>query len=87
MGWYCVRIEDMSLTRAANLALQTTIIDSFREMGQPADCHVYRMGTDERGYSYFFTPGAAECFRGLIELWQGVSVSEPTNLLQMQRLI
>jgi len=87
MQWYFVHIEHMRLTRAANLALQATLVHVFEDMGPPVDCRVYRKGSDEHGYSYFFSPTAVAAFKALIDLWQGVSISEPTNLDTMNRVI
>ncbi len=56
-------------------------------MGRPENCRVYRTGDEFQGYNYFFSPQAAVTFEGVIRIWKGVGVSEPTNVQQMKVII
>jgi hypothetical protein len=87
--WYLVRIDAPRhpTVHASNCAFHSVLLDAYHDKGDPKGCHVYRIGNDITGFSYFFSPEAAQQFEALIKLWQGVGVSEPTNLQNMKCVI
>jgi hypothetical protein len=68
-------------------SFETLLIEEFIELGQPENCRVYRRGGADDGYGYFFSPVAGTVFDTMLRLWNGVGVSEPTNLHLMQVII
>jgi hypothetical protein len=87
--WYLVRIDHPQhpTIRASNAAFRSVLLSAYHDMVHPEGCHVYSMGDDFTGYSYFFSREAARQFEALIKLWQGIGVAEPTNLQSMQNVI
>ena len=87
--WYLVRIDHPQhpIIRASNGAFHSVLLDAYHDMVHTEGCHVYSMGDEITGYSYFFSPEAAQQFEALIKLWQRVGVAEPTNLLNMKSVI
>jgi hypothetical protein len=68
-------------------AFQTLLVEEYVALGRPENCRVYRRGSDLEGYSFFFSPVAAEKLDAMLKVWQGISVSEPTNLQNMVIII
>ena len=87
--WYLVRIDHPQhpTIRASNGAFHSVLLDAYHDTVHTEGCHVYSMGDEITGYSYFFSPEAAQQFAALIKLWQGVGVAEPTHLQNMQSVI
>ena len=86
MDWYCVQIEHKRLAMAINVTFRNMLIAEYRALGQPHNCRVYRE-THADGYSYFFSPDAAETLRAFVNFWEGFGVSQPTNLAQMEIIV
>ncbi len=84
VDWYCVHIEHTRLTGPLNQTFRNLLIDEYAKLGQPRNCRVYVRANWDGSYSYFFSPGAAERLEPFVRFWQGVAISEPTNLLHMQ---
>ena len=85
--WYCVYLDPTRRVRAVMAAFQTLLVEEYVALGRPENCRVYRRGNDADGYSYFFSPVAAEKLDAMLKVWQGISVSEPTNLQNMVIII
>jgi hypothetical protein len=87
MAWCCVHIEHTRVSRAVNLTFRNMLIDDYRELGQPKDCHVYRHARPDGSINYFFSPTAAEAMAVFVDFWGGYEYVEPTNLAQMDVMI
>ena len=86
-NWYFVEIAHARLLNAIDVTFRHMLISEYRTLGQPADCRVYRGLGLSRSYLYFFTPEAADHLRALVNFWEGVGCSEPTNLAKMEVII
>jgi len=84
--WYFVSIdaERPPSARAVYTAFETLLVEEFNAAGRPPNCRVYRKGDQFQGFSYFFSPPAAVAFEVLIRIWNGVGVSEPSNLQHLK---
>jgi hypothetical protein len=87
MDWHCVHIQQTRVSRAVNLTFRNMHIDEYRELGQPKDCHVYRLIRADTSVSYFFSPVAAGALVVFVDFWEGYDCVEPTNLAQMDIVI
>jgi hypothetical protein len=87
MGWCCVHIAHTRVARAVNVTFRNMLIDEYRILGEPKDCHVYRRVRPDDSCSYFFSPAAAGAMEAFVNFWEGYECDEPTNLAQMDILI
>ena len=85
--WYFVEIAHARLLNAIDVTFRHMLISEYRNLGHPADCRVYRQAGLSRSYLYFFSPASANHFRALVNFWEGVGCSEPTNLAEMEVII
>ena len=46
-----------------NSAFRKMIINEYREIGEPPDCHVYLRADPDGAFSYFFSPSAAKTLK------------------------
>ena len=87
MDWYCVYIDERRPTHPLNSAFRKMIINEYRDIGEPRDCHVYLRADPDGALSYFFSPGAAKTLEAFVKFWGGVGCPAPTNLHQMEKVI
>ena len=86
-GWYCIHIAHDRLLNAIDMTFRHMLVSEYRDLGQPADCSVYRRLGLTRSYMYFFSPEAANQLRAFVNFWEGVNCSEPANLAGMEKII
>ena len=86
MDWYCVHIEHIRAATAVNATFRKMLLDEYRDVGQPRDCHVYHDSTPG-GDFYYFSPGAAQALKSLRDFWKGFEVPEPALWNQMEEVV
>src|SRR4051812_15196061 len=82
-SWYCIHIDHPRLVSAVDVTFRNMLVGEFIEMGEPANCRVYRKTLPNGSYCYFFSPEASERFRVLVNFWDGVEVPVPQDLGEM----
>jgi hypothetical protein len=87
LGWFCVHIEHARLTRPVNATFRNLLVQEYLHLGRQSDCYVYSKRSAEGGHVYYFSPGAAQRFRHLIEFWNGIGISEPATLDGLERVL
>ena len=87
MDWYCIQIDHPRLVITIDVTFRKMLIAEYLAFGEPKSCRVYRKAFPDKSYCYFLSPEAADTFRAFVNFWEGIAVSEPTNLLEMEVII
>jgi hypothetical protein len=84
-AWHCVHIPHTCVFHAVN----QTFLNMMFENGvhSRTDCAIYRTVPDDAdGYVYYFSPGAAEQYKGFLQFWGSRDIPEPDHLGWMRRI-
>ena len=89
-GWFCIQIDQprLALARTIDLTFRSLLVCGYRELlGQPHNCRVYRRSLPDGTQLYLFSPEAAEQLRVFVNWWDGIQVSEPCDVEQLEVVI